>query len=200
MKDNLLPAYDIIVVGGSAGAVEGFQTLVVALPADFPAAIFFVLHIPVDYPSVLPKILSRAGPLPAQHPMDGEPVRHGRIYVAPPDRHLLLEDGVVRVKRGPRENRHRPAIDPLFRSAARAYGPRVVGIVLTGMLDDGTSGLLTIKHRDGLAIIQDPEEALYPDMPQSACENVSIDYCLPSSEIGPLLARLTSERVKEPRA
>jgi len=193
MKDNLLPAYDIIVVGGSAGAVEGFQTLVRALPADFQAAIFFVLHIPVDYPSVLPKILSRAGSLPAEHPIDGEPVRHGRVYVAPPDRHLMLEDGVVRVKRGPRENRHRPAIDPLFRTAARVFGPRVIGVIMSGQMDDGAAGLHVIRSRGGIAIVQDPGDSASRDMPQSALEYGNVDYVLPASEIGPLLVKLVNK-------
>src|SRR5262249_34313624 len=193
MKDNPLPAYDIIVVGGSAGAVEGFQTLVRALPADFQAAIFFVLHIPVDYPSVLPKILSRAGSLPAEHPIDGEPVRHGRVYVAPPDRHLMLEDGVVRVKRGPRENRHRPAIDPLFRTAARVFGPRVIGVIMSGQMDDGAAGLHVIRSRGGIAIVQDPGDSASRDMPQSALEYGNVDYVLPASEIGPLLVKLVNK-------
>lgn len=192
MKDNLLPASDIIVVGGSAGAVEGFQTLVRHLPADFQAAIFIVLHLPVDFPSMLPKILSRAGPLPAVHPLDGEPVRHGRIYVAPPDRHLTLQDGVVRVTRGPRENRHRPAIDPLFRSAARVFGQRVIGVIMSGQLDDGAAGLHAIRSRGGIAIVQDPDDAASRDMPQSALEYGNVDHVLPAAEIGPLLVELVN--------
>ena len=141
--DNTAPAgHDIIVIGTSAGGVEALAELVSRLPPDLPAAVFVVLHIPAYGTSVLPGILSRRGPLPAVHPTDGEPVRHGRIYVAPPDHHLLIEkDGTVRLARGPHENGHRPAVDTLFRSAARAYGPRVIGVVLTGTLDDGTAGL-----------------------------------------------------------
>src|SRR5215470_6686177 len=156
---------NIIVIGCSVGGVEALQRLVSPLPQDFPAAFFVVLHLAPESTSVLPHILERSGRLPAIHPRDGEPVRKGRIYVAPPDKHLLIEDGKVRVVRGPKENRHRPAIDPLFRSAARWYGPRVIGVVLTGSLDDGTAGLLSIKKRGGIAIVQDPKDAICGEMP-----------------------------------
>lgn len=195
-----MPGHDIIVVGTSAGGVEALQTLVHALPANIPAAIFVVVHIPAESRSLLPKILSRAGPLPASHPKDGTEIEHRCIYIAPPDQHLLVEKGVVRVVRGPKENRCRPAIDPLFRSAALAYGPRVVGVVLTGGLDDGTAGLLAIKRQGGIAVVQDPQEALYPSMPQNAMDHVQVDYCLPLTAIGPLLTRLTSETVEGGRA
>src|SRR5262249_28063022 len=136
------------------------------------------------------EIMSRSGPLPASHALDGEPIEHGRIYIAPPDHQLLVERGRVRVLRCPKENRMRPAADPLFRSAARVYGPRVIGVVLTGTLDDGTAGLLAIKRRGGVVAAQDPQDALYPGMPRSALENVAVDYCLPLSDIPPLLAQL----------
>ncbi len=190
-----MPGHDIIVVGASAGGVEALMTLVRALPADLPAAIFVVLHIPAQSPSLLPSILNRVGPLVAEHPKDGLPIKHGIIYVAPPDHHLLIERDRVRIVRGPKENRHRPAVDPLFRTAARAYGPRVVGVVLTGSLDDGTAGLLAIKNRGGIAVVQDPKEALYPSMPRSALEHVAVDYCLPLAQITPILTRLAGERV-----
>ncbi len=186
--------HDVIVVGASAGGVEALRGLVGSLPIDLPAAVFLVLHIPAQSPSLLPEILSRSGPLRALHPTNGEVIQHGLIYVAPPDHHLLLEDGFVRVVRGPRENRHRPAIDPLFRSAARAYGSRVVGVILTGSLDDGTAGLLAIKRRGGVAIVQDPDDALYSSMPRSALAHVDVDHVLVLSEIGPVLARLTREQ------
>jgi two-component system, chemotaxis family, protein-glutamate methylesterase/glutaminase len=192
-----MAGHDIIVVGASAGGVEALVEVVSRLPVRLPAAVFIVLHIPTHIPSLLPEILSRAGPLVAHHPEDGEKIKYGHIYVAPPDYHLLVEREHVSVTHGPRENRHRPAVDPLFRSAARAYGPRVVGVVLSGALDDGTAGLLAVKRRGGVAVIQDPESALYPSMPQSALEHVEVDYCLPVSEIGPLLARLAHEPVKE---
>src|SRR6266436_10126534 len=192
-----MPGHDIIVVGASAGGVKALVTVVRSLPKDLPATIFMVLHIPAEVPSVLPDILSRSGPLVAVHAVDGAAIEYGQIYVAPPDHHLLVERGKMRVVRGPRENRSRPAVDPLFRSAASAYGPRVVGVVLTGALDDGTAGLLAVKRRGGIAIVQDPNEALYPSMPLSALENVEVDYTLPLASIGPLLGRLAHEPAKE---
>src|SRR5215469_619523 len=185
-----MPGHDIIVVGASAGGVEALVALVGGLPRNLPAAVFVVLHLPAQSPSLLPEILGRSGPLLAISAIDGMAIEHECIYVAPPDYHLLVEPGHVRVLRGPRENRHRPALDPLFRSAARAYGSHVVGVVLTGALDDGTAGLLAVKRRGDIAIVQDPDEALYPGMPRSALENVAVDYTLPLSAIGPLLARL----------
>lgn len=185
------PGHPIIVIGASTGGVEALSTLVAGLPADLPAALFVVLHLSPEAPSRLPAILSRVGRLRATHPADGEPIRLGHIYVAPPDRHLVLEPGRVRLVRGPRENRHRPAIDPLFRSAALAYGPQVIGVVLTGALDDGTAGLQAIKERDGLAVVQDPHDALVASMPESALEYVRVDYTVPMREMPALLTRLT---------
>lgn len=170
------------------------------LPPGLPAAVFIVLHIPAHTPSLLPDILDRSGPLKAIHPTDGMPIEQGGIYVAPADHHMLLEKGCVRLTRGPRENRHRPAIDPLFRSAALVYGARVVGVVLTGALDDGTAGLLAIKQRNGIAVVQDPKEALYPGMPQSALNHVQVDYRKPIAKIGPLLARLAHEPPADDKA
>lgn len=167
------------------------------LPADFPGSIFVVMHIPVQSQSLLPAILSRMGPLPAVHPVDGDPIKPGYIYTAPPDHHMLLERGYVRLGRGPRENRHRPSIDPMFRSAAVAYGSRVVGVVLTGSLDDGTAGLLAIKRSGGIAVVQEPAEALYPSMPLSALQNVQVDYRLPVNEIPALLVRLANTPITE---
>src|SRR3954451_7848691 len=148
-----------------------------------------VLHVPEGVPSVLPGILSRSGSLKAVHPVDGAPIETGCIYVALPGLHLMMEDGRVHLTRGPKENLHRPAVDPLFRSAAVAYGPRVVGGILTGARDDGTAGLRAVKQRGGVAIVQDPAEALFSGMPESALEYVDVDYCLPLDKIAPLLAR-----------
>jgi two-component system, chemotaxis family, protein-glutamate methylesterase/glutaminase len=186
---------DIIVVGASAGGVEALTRLVSALPADFPGSLFVTLHFPEYGTSVLPRILTRAGALTAEHPKDGEPIKRGRIYVAPPDRHLLLDPDALRVVRGPRENGSRPAIDPMFRSAALSFGPRVIGIILTGNLDDGTAGLMVVKRRGGVAIVQDPAEALFPSMPTSAAEHVKVDHTIRIDEIGPLLRNLVAEPV-----
>jgi len=142
-------------------------------------------------------ILSRASALPAIHPEDGDPIEHGRIYVAPPDQHLLVHHNQVRLSRGPRENRTRPAADPLFRSAAIAYRPRIVGVVLTGTLDDGSAGLLAVKQLGGTAVVQDPADALFSGMPDSALRNVMVDHQLPLSDIGPLLMRLANEPIEE---
>lgn len=182
--------HDIIVIGASAGGVEALAEMARRMPPDLPAAVFVVLHVPAYGTSVLPGILSRRGPLPAVHPADGDAIQNGRIYVAPPGHHLLVEDGHVRLTRGPHENGHRPAVDTLFRSAARAYGPRVIGVVLTGTLDDGTAGLQAVKRRGGLAVAQDPEDALFASMPRCAIEAVAVDQIVPLSEIGPTLARL----------
>jgi two-component system chemotaxis response regulator CheB len=188
-----MPGHDIIVVGTSSGGVEALRRLVSGLPANLPAAIFIVLHRPPDHPSLLAEILDSAGPLPVAHAVDGESIEPGRIYVAPPDRHMLIEDARIRLTSGPKENRFRPAVDPLFRSAANTYGARVIGVVLTGNLDDGTAGLWAIKDRGGIAIVQDPEEASFPSMPRSAMSQVAVDYCLRMEEIAPTLATLVAE-------
>jgi two-component system, chemotaxis family, protein-glutamate methylesterase/glutaminase len=186
---------NIVVVGCSMGGVEALQTLVAGLPENFPAAVLVVLHLAPQSTSVLPKILSRAGRLPAAHAVDGEPLRTGRIYVAPPDHHLLVENGHVRVSRGPKENRHRPAVDPLFRSAARWHGPGVIGVVLTGSLDDGAAGLWAVKKSGGLAIVQDPEDAVCGDMPRNAMEIVEPDYVASIDRIPELLRELVPQQV-----
>src|ERR1041385_3751338 len=189
---------NIIVVGTSVGGVEALQKLASSLPKDFPAALFVVLHLSPHSTSVLPQILTRAGKLPAVHPLDNEPIRTGHIYVAPPDNHLIIDDGRIRVTRGPRENRHRPAVDPLFRSAARWYGPQVIGVLLTGSQDDGTAGLLAIKRRGGIAVVQDPKDALAPGMPESALEVVSV-HVATLEQIPELLNKLVMVEVMQNR-
>jgi two-component system chemotaxis response regulator CheB len=184
---------DIVVVGASAGGMEALQKLVARFPRGLAASIFVVWHLAPGAKSLLPRYLSKAGPLAADYPEDGDPIEPGRIYVAPNDHHMLLEKGYVRVARGPKENRFRPAIDPLFRSAAYIYGPRVVGVVLTGALDDGSAGLWTIKLRGGTAVVQEPSEALVRSMPLNTLDNVAVDYKLPAAEIGGLIARLARE-------
>src|SRR5438477_8843312 len=184
---------DIVVVGASAGGMHALEKLVAGLPRDLPAAVFVVWHLSPGVRSVLPKVLARAGPLPAEHARDGDAIRPGRIYIAPNDHHLLLERGYVRVTKGPKENRFRPAVDPLFRSAAYIYSTRAVGVVLSGALDDGTAGLWAIKLRGGTAIVQDPVDAMQRSMPINALDNVEVDYKVPVAEMGSLLARLAQE-------
>ncbi|KAF3886865.1 MULTISPECIES: chemotaxis protein CheB [Nostocales] len=192
-----MPGHDIIVVGASAGGVEALTLLVKNLPKDLNAAVLIVLHIPSYSSSVLPRILERAGNLPAVHARDGEPLLLGRIYIAPPNYHLLVKPGTLQLTLGPRENSHRPAIDPLFRTAARAYGQRVIGVVLTGSLDDGTAGLKAVKMRGGVAVVQSPEDALYAGMPRNAIENVNdVDYVLPLSDIPSKLIDLVNTPVE----
>ncbi len=181
----------IIVIGASAGGVEAIGRLVAALPADLDAALFVVLHIGA-HRSELPILLNHWKTLQASHPGNGEPILRGHIYVAPPDHHMVLEHGVIRLTRGPRENWARPAVDPLFRSAARAYGPEVVGIILTGGLNDGTAGLFEIKQRGGTTIVQDPDDAADPGMPGSALQHVAVDHCLRLHDIPPLLTTLVA--------
>jgi two-component system, chemotaxis family, protein-glutamate methylesterase/glutaminase len=193
-----MPDHDIVVVGASAGGVEALVGLVGSLPAELPAAVFVVLHVPPTGTSALPDILRRSGPLPASHVKDGEPIEPGRIYVAPPDHHLLLRRGHVHLTRGPRENGHRPAVDPLFRSAAREYATRVVGVVMSGALDDGSAGLVAVKSRGGVAVVQDPADALYSGMPANALQHVAVDHVLPAASVGGVLARLATEPAPEP--
>jgi two-component system chemotaxis response regulator CheB len=189
---------DIVVIGASAGGMDALQKLVAPLPRELPASLFIVWHLSPGARSILPAILSKAGKLPATMPADGDRIERGRIYVAPNDHHMLLENGYIRVARGPKENRFRPAIDPLFRSAAYVYGTRVIGVVLTGGLDDGTAGLWTIKVRGGTTVVQDPAEALIRSMPLSALDNVAVDYRAPVAEIGELLPRLVREPAPAP--
>jgi len=184
---------DIIVVGASAGGVTALQNLVRQLRVGLAASVFVVLHLQRDQHSHLPAILQAHCKLPVKHAIDGEKIEHGFVYVAPPDRHLVIEFGHVHLSAGPKENRTRPAINPLFRSAALAYGPRVIGIVLSGMLDDGTAGLWEIKRRGGIAIVQAPEDAKFDQMPNSAIENVPVEYQVPVAEMGDLIASLIGQ-------
>jgi two-component system chemotaxis response regulator CheB len=193
-----MPDHGIVVVGASAGGVEALVELAASLPGDLSAAVFVVLHLPATGTSALPEILRRHGPLPAAHVRDSEPIQPGRIYVAPPDHHVLVRTGHVHLSRGPRENGHRPAIDPLFRSAAREYAARVIGVVLSGALDDGTAGLLAIKSRGGIAVVQNPEDALYPGMPGNALEHAQVDHVLAAASMGKLLTRLLANLAEPP--
>jgi two-component system chemotaxis response regulator CheB len=184
----------MIVIAASAGGIEALSQLAGALPGDVQAALFVVVHIPANSPSALPNILNRrSAGLHAMHPANGQQIQYGHIYIAPPDQHMLVGNGHVHIVHGPRENRSRPAADPLFRTAARAYGPRVIGVVLTGNLDDGTAGLMAVKRRGGIAVVQDPDDAPFPGMPRSALEHVPVDHSLPLSDLPALLMRLVQE-------
>lgn len=194
-----MAARDIIVIGASAGGISALKILLATLPKDLRAAIFITIHVPPYSTSLLPEILERAGELPASNAKDWEPIHHGHIYVAPPDYHLVFEkDGFVRTTRGPRENRFRPAVDPMFRAAAYCFGPRVIGVILTGWLDDGTAGLRAIRERGGTTIVQHPDDAFAPSMPLNAIKHVEIDQILAVKDIGPMLAHLAeTPAVKE---
>ncbi len=189
--------HDIVVVGTSAGGVEALTVLVAGLPSDLPAAVFVVLHMPETAESHLAQILNRFGDLTATTPYDGEAIEPGHIWVAPPNRHLLLTHDAIRLSTGPHENRCRPAIDPLFRTAALAFGPRVVGVVLSGTLDDGTAGELAIKRQGGVVIVQDPQTALFPSMPLNVRTYVDVDWCLPVPEIATKIVELANLPVVE---
>lgn len=190
----------IVVVGASAGGFEALKELTSGLPHDFAAPIFIVWHMSPDVRGVLPQVLNRMDTLPAAHAFDLEPIKLGRIYIAPPDHHMLVNDGEIRVTRGPKENRFRPAIDPLFRSAAYHYGDSVIGIVLSGALDDGTSGLWTIKQHGGTAIVQDPNDAEVPSMPENAIREVNVDYTVTVAEMPQLLMTLLREKSRTSRS
>lgn len=194
-----MPGHDIVVIGASAGGVEALQQLVASVPSDYPGTLFVSLHMARETKSVLGAILDRSGPLPASTAKDGQAIRRGHIYVAPPDYHLVVRQDRLAVIRGPKEHGHRPSIDVMFRSASQAYGPRVVGVVLSGYRDDGTAGLSDIKKAGGVAIVQDPDEAAAPQMPLNAAERVPPDYVLRSSEIGRTLLQLANDPPLEER-
>jgi two-component system, chemotaxis family, protein-glutamate methylesterase/glutaminase len=183
---------DIVLIGGSFGAIDSLSQVLKDIPENFPGSMLVVIHTGAEGPGMLPSILSRSGALPAVRAKDGEPMRPGKVYVAPPDRHLILDRGdILRVRKGPRENGFRPAIDPLFRSASSGgYGPRSVAVVLSGYLDDGAAGMFAVRRQGGLGIVQDPEAALAGDMPAHALQYGGADFVLPTQEIGPKLVDL----------
>ncbi len=184
-----MPAQDIIVIGGSAGGLEALAKVLSGIPRNIRASVFVVLHTSPQSGHALPQILERNASLPVAFGVDGEAPKPGHIYVAPPDHHLTFEDGVMSVERGPRENGFRPAIDPLFRSAAKEYGGRVAGVILSGAMDDGTFGLIAVKEAGGVAIVQHPYEAFVPSMPLSAIQNVEVDHIVRCEEIPALLIK-----------
>jgi two-component system chemotaxis response regulator CheB len=197
-RDSPVVQRDLIVIGASAGGVQALQELVSQLPPELPASVLVVLHLMSAGTSVLDSILGRAGDLPATQARDGERLERGHIYCAPPDFHMLLRGPQIHLSAGPRENGHRPAIDPLFRSAARAYGPRVIGVVLTGTLDDGTDGLRLIKDSGGATVVQDPDDAAYRGMPESAIEFVGPDRVVPLADLGATLFELIDAPLEPP--
>ena len=181
---------DIIVIGGSAGAIEALNEILPGLDKDLPAAVFVVIHSGQEGPRLLASIFQRSSALSVRYAKDREPIELGTVYLAPPDRHLIIKPGELRVVRGPKENNFRPAIDPMFRSAAYTYGPRVIGVLLSGLMDDGTYGMSQIKQQGGLVVIQSPEDAKQPDMPRSVMDRVGADHVVMSSEIAALLTEL----------
>src|SRR5918994_2361451 len=188
-----MPGFAVIVVGFSAGGVEAIARIAAGPSPDLTPAVLVVHHFPGNSVSALPSILCRAGQLPALHPSHNDRIEPGRIYVAPPDRHMLIVGDRIHLTRGPRENGHRPAIDPLFRTAARTFGSRVIAVLLSGSLDDGTVGMLAVKEHGGVAIVQDPDEALYQGILASAIQRVAVDHVLPVEDIAQLLTRLSRE-------
>jgi two-component system chemotaxis response regulator CheB len=186
-----MQTHDLVVIGASVGGVPALRRLVAELPEGLPAALCVVQHVGAR-PSLLPELLTAVGPLPALHPEDGQRLQHGHVYVAPPDHHLLVDGPLLRLSRGPREHHTRPAVDPLFRSAALSYGPRAIGVLLTGALDDGSAGMAAIQACGGLTVVQDPADAEDPSMPAAALQAVRVDHCVPLSRLAPLLAELVA--------
>lgn len=187
---------DIIAIGASAGGAQALVELAGGLPAELPAAVLVAQHTSPSAPAILADIVSRAGKLPATTAVHGDPLERGGIYVAPPDHHLLVGEEQLLVTRGPRENGHRPAVDPMFRSAARQYGQRVIAVVLSGTLDDGSAGSIAVKSRGGVVIAQDPDDAIHSSMPRNAIERDHPDYVVPVSELAELLCTLVQERLQ----
>ena len=191
-----MPGIDLVVIGGSAGGLPALFDVVRSLPNDLPAAICVAIHMSPYSPGKLPEIVEHRTELPCLFAEDGQSLQPGHIYFAPVDRHLLIDGVMLRVSHGPRENGFRPAVDPMFRTAARSFGKRVAGIVLSGSLGDGSFGLASIKRAGGVTIIQDPEEAIVPSMPLSALRGVEIDYVISASQMAPLIVKLANGRPK----
>jgi two-component system, chemotaxis family, protein-glutamate methylesterase/glutaminase len=192
--------HDVVVIGASAGGLAPLNTVLAELPSNLAAALFVVIHRSAEAPNLLVKVLQRATRLRVVEAEDGAPIELGVVYVAPTGQHMLVEPAAVRIARGPKENRHRPAIDPLFRSAAWAFGPRVIGLLLSGLRSDGSAGLWAIKSCGGIAVVQDPSDAEYAAMPSSALESVGVDYCLKVSEMGARLLSLIDSPAESARA
>jgi two-component system, chemotaxis family, protein-glutamate methylesterase/glutaminase len=184
---------DIIVIGASAGSVPTLKTFVASLPPDFQGSIFIVVHIPANSQSVLPDILNKVSSIPAKHPYDGEMIKPGTIYIAPNDHHMIVQSDTISITHGPKENRFRPSIDALFRSAAYTFRERVIGVILSGYMDDGISGLWNIQRMGGTIIIQDPEDTEHPQLPLNVLEHLKVDYQLNGIDLGPIISGLVKK-------
>ncbi|MBS1303445.1 chemotaxis protein CheB [Loktanella sp. SALINAS62] len=182
-----------IAIGGSTGSLSVLKEIMPSLPENLPAPIFVVVHVGAHGRNLIADILDDAGPLHVSTALEGEEVESGCVYVAPADRHLLVIDGVIRLGRGPRENLARPAVDALFRSVAASYGSGAVGLVLTGNLNDGAAGLVTIKQRGGVSVVQNPADSVAPDMPLGALESTEVDYCTPPNDLADLITMLVNQ-------
>lgn len=184
--ETMWKARDIVVVAASLGGLQALRKILSSLPPDLPASVFIVMHVGAR-PSQLPEIFQTDCPLPVMHAQDGQSIAQATVYVAPPDRHLLVRNGVIVLSSGPKENFSRPAADPLFRSAAVEYGPRAIGVILTGKLDDGAAGLKAVDACGGFTIVQDPSSCVAPDMPKAALQAVSPDRVVPLEDIAPAI-------------
>jgi len=193
-----MPVRDIVVIGGSAGGIEAVQRVLGSMPPGLPAAVFVAVHLSPRGKSFLAKILDRHGALPAHEAANGARIEPGHVYVAPPDRHLMIAEDHIHLTRGPKEGLHRPSINVMFRSAASTYGPRVIGILLSGMLDDGAAGLWEIARHGGTAIVQDPAEAAFPSMPMNALQDAKVDFTLRAAEIGKVVGQIVNEEMEIP--
>jgi two-component system chemotaxis response regulator CheB len=186
----LVRGRNVVVIGGSAGAVEALFETLAMLPPDLKASVAIVLHRHPTFASSLGALFSRRSTMPVVEPEEGQAFKPGRVYLAPQDRHMTVGQGVIHLSRDPKQHHTRPAIDPLFMSAAEHYGSRVVGALLTGNLSDGVSGLIHIKEEGGVSLVQDPAEAPYPSMPRNALIYDHVDLVFRISSLGRLLARL----------
>ena len=187
---------DIIVIGASMGGFHALRDLISEFPKDLKAAVLVVLHIPSEHKSFLAETFGKNAKIPVLAAKDHLEIKNGHVYIAVPDFHLLIKSKRIELSHGPRHNLHRPAVDTLFYSAATAYGPRVIGVILTGALDDGTAGLMEVKRHGGVSVIQDPSDAVNPSMPASARDCVPIDHCVPLSKMAELLVTLAGQPVK----
>lgn len=191
---------NIVVIGTSAGGLDALDVLIGQLPAGLPATLFIVQHMsPENTGEALLSRLGRHRTFRCMLGRDRERFERGCIYIAPPDHHMLVKERSLTITQGARENRYRPAVDPMFRSAAVAHGSRVIGVVLTGMLDDGTSGLTAIKRCGGVTVVQDPKDAEYPEMPENADRNLDVDHCVPLAGMGGLLVKLVNGKPRQPK-